>query len=701
MPVASRPPRGRRALRSLGVVVLLGGGWALLRAELHHRLPAPTAELRAEANKVRILRDRFGVPHIFGETDADAAFGLAYAHAEDDFPMIQGVLAASRGQLGLLQISKQAVLNDYFTRLMDVRGIAEAGWPKLSPEVRAVCDAYARGLSLYAALHPRQADARLWPFTGKDVAAGFVHKMPILLGVPDVLGKLSDREWHAGDQILREETKAGSNAHAVSAARSADGIARLNINSHQPWEGPVAWYEAQVVSKQGLNLTGGLFPGSPVVLHGHNETLGWAHTVNSPSLVDVYELEVSGGRYRHGAEWLPLVKTTATLSVDLGLFTIPIPKEVLASVHGPVLEVSGRFYAVRYAGRERSASTVEQWYRMGKAATFEEWRAAMAIQAIPMFNAVYADAANIHYLYNAVLPVREPGSVPGRILKGDDPKQVWTRYLPFEKLPQVTNPPSGFVFNTNATPFAATEGPGNPEPTRYAAADGIETLRNNRTMRSLQLFGGDKKISAADLERFKFDRGYAPQSKMRAMVAGLVEQVTPADENEKRALDVLRAWDGETNPESTAAALAILTFRPPEPGGAAADAFRRAVAFLARHHGRVDVPLGEVQRLRRGALDLPLGGGPDVLNAAYTRIDGGQMVGTQGDSLILLVEFGPGGARSRAISQYGASNRKGSPHYADQAPLFLKHELRPSLRTESEIRGFLEREYHPGEDVRQ
>ena len=701
MPVAPRPSRRRRALRPLAAVLLLAGASTLVRRELHHRIPAPTAALRAEAARVRILRDRLGVPHIFGETDADAAFGLAYAHAEDDFPTIQGVLAATRARLGLLQISKQAVLNDYFTQLMDVRGLVEEGWPRLSPEVRAVCDAYARGLTLYAALHPREADARLLPFSGKDVVAGFVHKMPILLGVPDVLGKLSGREWHARDQILRGEAKGGSNAHAVAPARSADGIARLNINSHQPWEGPVAWYEAQVVSKEGTNLTGGLFPGSPVILHGHNDKLGWAHTVNRPSLVDVYELEVQGGRYRYGGGWRDLEKRTATIEVDLGPFTIPIPKETLASVHGPVLESSGRYYAVRYAGRERSARTVEQWFRMGKAQSWIQWRAAMAIHAIPMFNAVYADSDNIEYDYNALLPLRPAGSAPGRILRGDDPKLVWTDYLPFEALPRVHNPPSGFVFNTNSSPFAATAGPGNPAPSQFSAADGIEAVINNRALRTLQLFGGDRKISAADFERFKFDRAYASGSKVQAMVEGLVAQVTPADEHERRALEVLRGWDLETNPESTAAAIAILTFQPPEPGGAVADSFRRAVAFLVRHHGRPDVPLGQVQRLRRGSVDLPLGGGPDVLNAAQSKVEGGNLVGTTGDSLILLVEFPPGGARSRAISQYGASNRKGSPHHADQAAAFLQHRLHPSLRTEAEVRGSLEREYHPGEEVQQ
>ena len=324
---------------------------------------------------------------------------------------------------------------------------------------------------------------------------------------------------------------------------------------------------------------------------------------------DVYDLEVEDGRYRHGGKWLPLEKRSATIALDLGLFTLKIPRPVLASVHGPVLEAKGRFYAVRYAGRERSVQTVEQWYRMNKARTFAAWREAMALQAIPTFNAVYADAENIHYLYNALLPLRAAGTVPGQI--------------------------------PNATPFAATDGEGNPDPKTFASGDGIETALNNRARRTLALFSGSAPISAADFERFKFDRAYAPGSAMREMVAGLVEHRTPASDHERRALDLLRAWDGQTDPSSRAAAVAILTFRPPEQGGTVADAFRRAVAFLVQHHGSPDVPLGEVQRLRR---------------------------------------------------------RNASPHHADQAPFFVRRELHASPRTEAEIRVELEEVYRPGQE---
>ncbi len=295
------------------------------------------------------------------------------------------------------------------------------------------------------------------------------------------------------------------------------------------------------------------------------------------------------------------------------------------------------------------------------------------------------------------------------MLPGDRKDALWTEYLPFAELPQVENPPSGFVFSCNGTPFSATAGEGNPARDRYPPGDGIERTLNNRSLRSLTLFGKAGKISREEFLRFKFDRTHARSSRMfEAVIDPLLRGLAPRSEAELQALDLLKTWDGEAGENSRAAALAILTFKPLA-GDAKTEwdeqftdperALREAIQFLEEHYGHLDVPLGEVQRLRRGSLDLPLGGGPDVLNAAYTRKRGGHLVGTQGDSYILIAEFGRDGVSSRSIHQYGSSNRPGSPHHADQAPLFVRRELKPALRTEPEIRAQLEREYAPGEEA--
>jgi acyl-homoserine lactone acylase PvdQ len=675
---------------------------------------ALTPAQREQAARVRILRDSFGVPHIFGKTDADAAFGLAYAHAEDDWPTLQDVLAAAEGRLGLLHPSKAAAENDYYTQLVDVAGQLETQYPALSPEMRRVLDGYAEGLNAYAALHPSQADGRLLPVTGRDIAAGFAHKLPLLFGLAGVLRALGgDGPLHAGDELASLAPApgllAGSNAHAVLARRSIDGVTRLNINSHQPWAGPVAWYEAQVVSEEGWNMTGALFPGAPVVLLGHNETLGWAHTNNRPHLIDVFELRMNPERaheYRFDGRWVPLAESDARLEVDLGVFTLPLHKKVYRSVHGPVVETSHGFYAIRYAGIDRALRSVEQWYRMDKARDFAEWKAAMEMQGVPMFNTIYADRSNVLYVYNALIPVRRSTDDPSLILPGDREDALWSEYIPFARLPQVQNPPSGFVFNCNTTPFNATDGPGNPSPADFPSSAGIERTMNNRGLRSLALFGGAAPISREEFFQFKFDRVFARGSPMLdQVVSPLLESFTPRTDDERRALALLRGWDGAAEEGSAAASLAILTegalsrtahgsSRP-----SLADAFRAAISFLVAGYGRVGVPLGELQRLRRGSVDLPLGGAPDVLNAATSKKDGKHLVGTEGDSYILIAEFGPAGVVSHSIQPYGASNRPGSDHYADQAPLFVKHAFKPTWRRREDLRAHLSLEYSPGEEL--
>ena len=705
----------RIAVGLLVTLVLAAGAWHVVRKRLRPAIAAPDAATLAQAARVRILRDQYGVPHIFGESDADAAFGLAYANAEDDFPTVQLTLAAARGKLATQLLSKEALSNDYYVRLVRVKEAVDAEYEQLAPETRALLEGYARGLNLYAARHPREVDSRLLPYSGRDVAAGFAHKLPLMLDLPGVLRALdAPTAKNVGDKLAlarpaEERAFPASNSHAVIRTRSPDDRTRLNINSHQPWEGPVTWFEAQVVSQEGWNMTGGTFPGAPIILHGHNDHLGWAHTVNLPDLVDVYRLEMNPNnpnQYRFEGQWRDLERESAPIEVDTGIFELTFHKDVLHSVHGPVLATKQGFFAVRYAGAERRVHAVEQWYRMNKARDFNEWKAAMKQQAIPMFNTTYADYDNIFYVYNALLPLRLDGFDYKTILPGDRADLIWNDYVSFDRLPQVHNPAAGFVANCNGTPFRATTGDDNPKRADFPAADGIEDTVNNRTLRSLALFGAGGKISEADFLRFKWDREYAADSQLaRDVLTPLLHGYAAANKDEEQALALLRSWNRVANEDSAAATLAILIGPPvvsPQHGEAALtpiESFHRAIAFLKKHYGRVDMPLGTVQRLRHGAVDLPLGGGPDVLNAAHSKLVDGHLVGVAGDSYILEVAFGPDGpTSSQSIVQYGASNRKDSPHYSDQAPLFLRHEFKPAWRTEADIRAHLEREYSPGHE---
>lgn len=709
---------------------------AIIALTLIDALPGYTAQqdlsgLRAKYD-VSILRDAWGVPHIFGKQDTDVAFGLAYAHAEDDFKTSQLVLTAISGRLASV-LGPKGAGNDFLVHLIRLWDRVNAKYETdLSPETRALCEAYADGINYYAALHPDQALPGLYPINGRHIVAGFVHKMPLMVGVDIVLTKLFEEQqktaFQPADSMLRTAfrsdtfsrvgLKVGSNALAVSPRRAADGKTLLAINSHQPWEGPVSWYEVQVHSEEGWNMTGGLFPGSPVVFHGHNDYLGWAHTNNYPDLVDVYVLEMNPAhpnQYRFDGQWRDLEVRKAPIKIKLlGPIHWTFNKEVFWSVYGPVVRRPHGVYAIRYAGMG-DVRQVEQWYRMNKARNLEQWENAVRMATLPMFNCTYADQkGNIFYLYQALLPIRSEGYDWTKNLPGNTSQTLWTQYLPYDKLPQVKNPAAGFVINCNNTPYHATLDPENPRMEDYAPNFGIEIKMTNRALRALELLGTDSSITEAEFYTYKYDMAYAKDSKMAKLVQRIHSLTLPDNPLLREAQGILGKWDLRTDPENTGAALAVLsfTFILGPSGKRTVDAvsdedvcagFQKAAEILKEKHGRIDVPWQQVNRLIHGKVDLGLGGGPDVLHAVEGDLQkNGRLKGTEGDSYVLLVTWDADGrVHSRSIHQYGSATlNERSPHYADQAPLFVKRELKPVWREESEIRAHLEREYRPGDELK-
>ncbi|MET0552326.1 MAG: acylase [Vicinamibacteria bacterium] len=653
---------------------------------------------------VRILRDTWGVPHVFGRTDADVAYGLAFAHAEDDFETIQWSLLAARGRLAT-QLGAEGAPNDFVVQLLRVREVVDAGYERdLSPATRALCEAYADGVNHYAALHPDRAWPGLFPARGRDVVAGFVHKLPFFFGLDGVLKNLLNENADA-------PPLAGSNAFAIAPSRSADGATRLVVNSHQPWTGPVAWYEAHLHSEEGWDAVGGVFPGAPVILHGHNRRLGWAHTVNDPDLIDVYALTVDPSdptRYFHDGAWRTFEQRTATIEVRLwGPLRVTVRREAPWSVHGPVVRGPRGTFAVRLAGFGE-VRHVEQWFRMNKAQSADEWLDAMRMQALPMFNVVYADAdGHVAYVYNATFPKRDPAYDWRRPVPGDTPATLWTGTLPFDALPVVVDPPSGFVQSTNGSPFLTTTGDGNPDPAAFDATLGIETHLTNRGRRALALLGADRSITADELDAIKWDTAYAPDSEAAQAIDALLAAAPPRDPLTLEALELLKTWDRGADAANRATALAILTLRVDsrgrhrvDPPDVLFDRLRAAAVSLKTHFGRLDVPWGEVNRLRHGTADLPLSGAPDILRAIYAKEDAdGRWHGTVGDSYVLIAEWDADGrVRSRSIHQFGSATLdEKSKHFADQAPLFAEQRLKPVWLDEAEIRAHLAREYRPGE----
>ena len=671
----------------------------------------------AQRYDARIARDPFGVPHVRGARDADVAYGLAWAHCEDDFRTIQEVALATRGKLASANGLEAAPI-DYLAQLLGAYAdVARRYERDVPPDVKALAEGYAAGVNHYAAAHPEHALPGLFPLTGVDVVAGFAFKTPFFYGLDRTFLALFGDEPPAPPvrsalSLLSGPHAIGSNAIAVAPSRSADGATRLLVNSHQPYTGPVAWYEARVQSDEGWEMTGGVFPGSPVVLHGTGPTLGWASTVNLPDLADVYRLELDpedANRYRLDGEWRALEVGEAEISVKLlGRLHWTERRETLRSEHGPVLRRPHGTYAIRYAAMGELRQ-LEQLYRLNRARTFDDWLAAMRIHASPSINYVYADGAgNIAYLYNARIPKRAPGFDWRGILPGDRSDLIWREELPFDALPRVVNPRSGFVVNANHTPFGATSDPENPRAEDFPAEAGIERYFTNRGHRALELFGGDASITAAEFRAYKFDKRYSERSEARKVVDELLARIAPGDAELGEARGVLARWRLTTEADDTSAALAVATALPivmaqrrGESPPDALAALRAAVAALKRHHGRIDPPWREVNRIRRGKLDLGVGGGPDVLRAVETdRLgDDGRFGAQTGDTLILFSTWDASGAQIvETIHQFGSATLdEASAHYADQLPLFVEERTKRVPLSEAELLATGARTYRPGE----
>ncbi|MFD1612155.1 penicillin acylase family protein [Sphingomonas tabacisoli] len=696
-------------LGGVGLLVAIAAADALAFSPLaarFDRIPEP-----AGCYEVVIRRDRWGVPHVKGRTDAAAAFGLAWAQAEDDFPTFEQVLAGTRGRLGELTGPKGAA-QDYALALLRVRQEVERGYTtKLSPQVRRVVEAYAQGANLYAARHPEERRLRgLFPVTGKDIVTGFALTSPFFFGLDHTIGALVQNEPLPNDSNLG--TDKGSNAFAVAPSRSSDGATRLILNSHQPWTGPVAWYEAHVTSGEGMDMAGGLFPIAPFPLTGHNRTLGWANTVNRPDLVDVYRLKLTDDRahYRFDGRTLPLGQSRVWLWVRFGPFVLPVPKTIYRAIQGPVIVDKAGAFAVRY-GSIGEIRQVEQYYRLTKARNFDEWIAAMRMAAIPATNFVYADATGrIGLFYNARFPERAPGFNWRGILSGDTSRDLWRRQLPFDAAPQLVNPASGFVVNANNAPWLATQDGSNLQRAAYSPLMGIEENVTNRALRATALLSAMPKVSADDLWRVKMDTGYDPSSAEQAYVRAVLALDLRDSPDLAKAQALLRTWDGSLDGEGRADAVAFLVVKyglraiysnktPPPPREALENAVKRLTALS----GRVDPPMTDLVRLRRGSLDLPLTGGPGALRAIYTDwADDGRLFGNLGDSFIMLVTWDKAGKVSaQSIHQFGAAtSRPQSPHYADQAPLFARGQLKPAWFDEAELAPNIVCAYRPGQPHR-
>lgn len=711
-------------LFGLLTLALFVTGGILVRHQIEKPAPWDTANFLDTARQydVEILRDTYGVPYIYGPRDEDVAYGLGFAHSEDDFETIESTALMVRGELAAYE-GADAAVTDYLSHFFGVWEGIERDYSSFDPELRRVMEAYADGVNLFAALHPEQRRSGFTPLTGKDVAAGFVFRTPFFYGLDQTLkGLFGPTRAHAvaQDPLLKQSAikvltdplhyLKGSNGWAIAPHRSSDETTRLLVNSHQPFTGPVAWYEVRLKSDEGWDATGGTFPGAPFMLHGATRHLGWANTVNKPDLADVFVLDMHPEDkmlYRMDGKWLSLENHEVAIRVKLwGPFFWTVNREVLRSVHGPVMRTDHGTYAVRYAGMGET-NQAAQYYALNKATNFAEWRAAMNMHLLPSINYIYADEkGNIAYLYNAQSPKRLSGWDWSGYLPGDRSDLIWHDFYDLEEMPFIINPSSGFVFNANNTPFRATAGADNVDPASYPETMGIETRMTNRGLRAEELLSADSAISEADFKRYKYDLAYSTRSETKALIDEVLNTDLSSDPALVAAQEVLAQWDLKTDQGNRQAALAVLTTQPfiiaqlrDNPAPDLLDSFKEAVTTLNENFGRIDPEWGEVNRMIRGSVDMPLDGAPDMLRAIYGAPgEDGRLTAVAGDTFFMFVSWdGEGNQKIETVHQFGSATLdEESIHYDDQAPLFARKEMKPIYMDKLELEKHLSARYRPG-----
>jgi acyl-homoserine-lactone acylase len=656
--------------------------------------------------KIDIIRDSFGVPHIFGKTDPDVAYGLAWAHAEDDFATIQQSLMAGKSMLAQYQGKKGASI-DYIIHLLRIPELVEAKYESdLSPAFKKLLEGYAAGLNAYAAAHPKEVLLKkAFPVTPKDMVQYSVLQLCVLSGADKALSSI-----FGGTVPLLENYKtAGSNAFAFNSAKTTDGQVYLDINAHQPLEGPVAFYEAHLNSEDGWNIIGANFPGAPCILHGCNEYLGWAHTVNAPDKLDVYQLEMNPKnklQYKFDGKWETLEVKTAPLKVKVAGVIAPLGKKAYWSKYGPTIITPRGVFSIRMPA-QMDIRGLEQWYAFNKAKNFTEFKSALNMLAIPGYNIVYADRYDtIFYISNGRIPVRDKSYNWKTTLPGNTSKTLWTDLHPLSNLPQVLQPKAGYVYNTNHSPFHSTEGTDNPLVKDITM--GYETLENNRSMRFDELIKPLNKVSYEDFKRIKFDRQfpssfYYPSKIDTVFLLNSTEFPDIAD-----IITQLGNWNRNSDAESIGAGTFFFVQAAANKNKAlylqnksisktlAAQLIREAKQTMLKDFGKTNIALGEVQKLVRGTKEIPLPGLPDVLAPMYSvPYKDGKWKGNQGDAYIELVRFTKDGPQIESLNVYGASAKKDSPHYTDQMEMFTRQQTKKMTLNKAEVYKNAKSIYHP------
>lgn len=684
----------------------------LARPAVHSRVAALGDSLfLAGEGEARIVRDGYGVPHIYGATDADVAFGFGYAQAEDHLlPMLLAYRQAA-GRMAEVK-GRDYVESDHMALLWRSHAVAAERYGSIPRPTRAVIEGFADGVNHYIRIHRHAL-----PDWVEEI--GPVDVVGLARWLVQLFAEHTGRRELASKGLTPVLAKMlGSNHWAAGPGRTATGRPITVMDPHLPWLPPFQWYEAHLVSREGWNCSGATWFGLPVIFVGHNGRLAWSMTVNAADICDLYEERLDAAnsrRYVYGEEKLRMTSRRVRIPVagSDGQPDFEVERELLYTIHGPVYKtVENWAYAVRTSADE-VVDVVGQLYQMNRSQDLQGFRRAMSRLELPMLNVMYADVdGNIYYVFNARCPIRSEAydwrtAVPGWLTATD-----WKGHLDYSRLPQLLNPASGFLQNCNTAAHLVTLDSGlDPDafPT-YLGRGGF----NDRGQRALNWLASHTDVTVEDMKRLARDDYLISAEEAKGFILGAYNDRWPEiydpDSHVANAIRVLREWDNRATQESRGTLLFAVWQKRFEPlyrqlqedqrqdltalKKLALEALRMTVEFMVATYGRVDVPWGEVNRLRRGDLSLATSGSPPgapALHRLFSTLSADGQVHVNGGSSFTMVVSLTDTVQAWSVLPYGNSEDPESPHYADQMALQAGDAFKRAWFLESDVYANLER----------
>jgi len=692
-----------------------------------------------QAQGITIVRDTWGIPHVYGKTDADAVFGVIYAQAEDDFNRVETNYVNSMGRLAEAE-GESEIYRDLRMKLFIDPEDVKAQYQKSPEWLKKLMNAWADGLNYYLHTHPGVSPRvikRFEPWMALTFSEGSIGgdiERVNLTELEKFYGKNPNTQGDVETPAAYVEPR-GSNGIAVAPANTTTHHALLLINPHTSF---FFRAEAQMASDEGLNAYGALTWGQFFIYQGFNERAGWMHTSSGVDNIDEYlETIVKKGDalyYRYGNEERRLRSDTIVVPYKTNSGTARKTFTVYRTHHGPIVrEADGKWISVRLM--QEPLKALMQSYSRTKAKGYKDFRQSLELHTNSSNNTIFADAdGNIAYFHSNFIPKRDTRFDWTKPVDGSDPATEWNGVLSFDQTPGLLNPPNGWLYNTNNWPWTAA-GPDSPKKADYPAY--VERGGENpRGLHAIRVLEKKKDFTLDSLIAAAYD-SYLPEfAELIPKLLKACEQ-TPASNPLKSRLSepvsMLRSWDFRWSADSVATSLAV--YWGEEIGRRVADAAKKAgintdeyvsksaapdqlvdalgaaSEKLANDFGSWKTPWGDINRYQRvnGDIVQKFDDAKPSIPVAFTSSRWGslasfgartypgtkKMYGTSGNSFVAVVEFGDR-VKAKAVTAGGESGNPASPHFGDQAVRYSTGNLRDVYFYRADVDQHVERQYHPG-----